>query len=138
MRARTLAILLLVTLLVASRAAADDIVPSARVSSAVLVREGPSTDTAILGRLRPDDSARLVGEVSGWYRIELPDGTQGYVSKAWTLVIGGTPPGEALTGAPYKLHVLDVGTRPAIFVQGRGFALPSDAGSQAEARRRLV
>src|SRR3546814_5893787 len=76
MRALTLCILLLLSLLGASRAAADDIVPSERVSSAVLVREGPSTDTAILGRLRPGDSARLVGEVSGWYRVELPDGTR--------------------------------------------------------------
>ena len=42
MRALTLAILLLLlSVLGASRAAADDIVPSARVSSAVLVREGP-------------------------------------------------------------------------------------------------
>src|SRR3546814_4492042 len=119
MRALTLCILLLLSLLGASRAAADDIVPSERVSSAVLVREGPSTDTAILGRLRPGDSARLVGEVSGWYRVELPDGTHGYVSKAWTLVIGGTPPGEALTGAAYKVHVIDVGTGLAIFVEGR-------------------
>ena len=130
MRALTLCILLLLSLLGASRAAADDIVPSERVSSAVLVREGPSTDTAILGRLRPGDSARLVGEVSGWYRVELPDGTHGYVSKAWTLVIGGTPPGEALTGAAYKVHVIDVGTGLAIFVEGRDFALLYDAGSQ--------
>ena len=131
MRALTLAILLLLlSVLGASRAAADDIVPSARVSSAVLVREGPSTDTAILGRLRPGDSARLIGEVSGWYRVELPDGTQGYVSKAWTLVIGGTPPGEALTGGSYKVHVIDVGTGLAIFVEGRDFALLYDAGSQ--------
>lgn len=130
MRALILSILLLFTLLGASRAAADDIVPSARVSSAVLVREGPSTDTAILGRLRPGDSARLVGEVSGWYRVELPDGTQGYVSKAWTLVVGGAPPGEALTSAAYKVHVIDVGTGLAIFVEGRDFALLYDAGSQ--------
>lgn len=130
MRALTLSILLLLTLLGASRAAADDIVPSARVSSAVLVREGPSTDTAILGRLRPGDSARLAGEVSGWYRIELPDGTQGYVSKAWTLVIGSTAPGEALTGGSYKMHVIDVGTGLAVFVEGRDFALLYDAGSQ--------
>lgn len=130
MRALTLAILLLLAPFGASRAAADDIVPSARVSSAVLVREGPSTDTAILGRLRPGDSAQLVGEVSGWYRVALPDGTQGYVSKAWTLVIGGTPPGEALTGAAYKVHVIDVGTGLAIFVEGRDFALLYDAGSQ--------
>jgi beta-lactamase superfamily II metal-dependent hydrolase len=130
MRALTLSILLLLSLLGASRAAADDIVPSARVSSAVLVREGPSTDTAILGRLRPGDSARLISEVNGWYRVELPDGTQGYVSKAWTLLIGGKPPGEALTGGPYKVHVIDVGTGLAVFVEGRDFALLYDAGSQ--------
>ena len=130
MRALTLSILLLFSLLGASRAAADDIVPSARVSSAVLVRQGPSTDTAILGRLRPGDSARLIGEVSGWYRVELPDGTQGYVSKAWTLVIGGPPSGEALTGVRYKVHVIDVGTGLAVFVEGRDFALLYDAGSQ--------
>lgn len=130
MRVLTLSILLLFSLIMASRAAADDIVPSARVSSAVLVREAPSTDTAILGRLRPGDRARLLDEVSGWFRVELPDGTQGYVSKAWTRVIGVAPPGEALTGAPYKVHVIDVGTGLAIFVEGRDFALLYDAGSQ--------
>lgn len=130
MRALKLAILLLFALFGAAGAAAEDIVPSARVSSAVLVREGPSTDTAILDRLRPGDSAELVGEVSGWYRIALPDGTQGYVSKAWTLVVRDESSGEALVGTPYKIHVIDVGTGLAVFVEGRDFALLYDAGSQ--------
>ena len=60
------ALLLGTAALAATPAMADDVAPSARVSSAVLVREGPSTNTAILARLRPGDSATLVGEVSGW------------------------------------------------------------------------
>src|SRR3546814_12454673 len=82
------AMLLLLFNLSATSVFAEDVVPSSRVSSAVLVREGPSTATAILGRLRPGDTARIVGEESGWYQVELPDGTRGYVSKACTLVVG--------------------------------------------------
>lgn len=110
-------------------ARADDVAPSARVSSAVLVREGPSTDTAILARLRPGESATLVGEVSGWYIVALEDGTRGYVSKAWTIVL--PEEGEApLPGSAHKVHVIDVGTGLAVFVEGPGYAVLYDAGSQ--------
>lgn len=114
--------------LCALSAHAETATPSERVSSAVLVRKGPSTDTAILGRLRPGDTASIVGEVSGWYEVELPDGTRGYVSKAWTVVVGEVT--EALTDRTYKVHVIDVGTGLAVFVEGRDFALLYDAGSQ--------
>ncbi len=122
------ALLLILTALVAAPAIADDVAPSARVSSAVLVREGPSTDTAILGRLRPGDSAAIVGEVSGWYEVELAEGTRGYVSKAWTVVIADGE--ESPAGKRYKVHVIDVGTGLAVFVEGDDFALLYDAGSQ--------
>ena len=46
-------------------ALAEDVAPSARVSSAVLVRAGPSTDTSVLARLRPGDSATLVDDDPG-------------------------------------------------------------------------
>lgn len=111
-------------------AAAEEVMPSARVSSAVLVRQGPSTDTAILGRLRPGDSATIVGEVSGWYQVKLADGTIGYVSKIWTVVVGSDTSAEALVGRTYKVHVIDVGTGLAVFVEGPDFALLYDAGSQ--------
>ena len=122
--------LLLLATLGATPVAAEDVTPSARVSSAVLVRQGPSTDTAILARLRPGDSATIVGEVSGWYQVELADGARGYVSKAWTVVVGRDTPGEALVGGAYKVHVIDVGTGLAVFVEGTDFALLYDAGSQ--------
>lgn len=108
---------------------ADDIAPSARVSSAVLVREGPSTNTAIIARLRPGETATLVDEVSGWYVIQLADGTRGYVSKAWT-IIKSEADGVPLIAGRHKVHVIDVGTGLAVFVEGPGFALLYDAGSQ--------
>jgi beta-lactamase superfamily II metal-dependent hydrolase len=115
--------------LAAAPAAADDVAPSARVSSAVLVREGPSTDTAVLARLRPGDSATLVGDVSGWYIVELPGGTRGYVSKAWTVV--RSDDGDVVGAAGrHQVHIIDVGTGLAVFVEGPGFALLYDAGSQ--------
>lgn len=109
-------------------AAAQDVTPSDRVSTAVLVREGPSTDTAILGRLRPGDHARLVGGTSGWREIALPDGTRGFVSKAWTVEVGEAS--AALAPGRFAVHVIDVGTGLAIFVEGSDFALLYDAGSQ--------
>lgn len=115
--------------LMSSPAIADDVVPSARVSTAVLVRQGPSTETAILARLRPGDRAMLVGETSGWYIVELVNGTRGYVSKAWTVVrseVGSETPAQS----GYNVHVIDVGTGLAVFVEGPGFALLYDAGSQ--------
>lgn len=112
-------------------AATGDIAPSERVSTAVLVREGPSTDTAILARLRPGDRARLIGEVPGWYRVALPGGTTGYVSKAWTIPLGPGAAAEPLVpDRRYKVHVIDVGTGLAVLVEGKDFALLYDAGSQ--------
>lgn len=125
-----LAVSLAGTLLFCTPAWADDVVPSARVSTAVLVREAPSTDTAILGRLRPGEQADLLTEVSGWYQVKLPDGTIGYVSKAWTSLVPDSGSGEAFTANQYKVHVIDVGTGLAVFVEGRDFALLYDAGSQ--------
>lgn len=122
------AALLAATWLHASPADADEVAPSERVSSAVLVREGPSTNTAILARLRPGDNATLVGDVIGWYVVELSDGTRGYVSKAWTVV--QPDGGEALIASEYRVHIIDVGTGLAVFVEGRDFALLYDAGSQ--------
>jgi beta-lactamase superfamily II metal-dependent hydrolase len=123
------AALLLGAATLSSTAVADDVVPSDRVSSAVLVRGGASTDTAILARLRPGDSAKLVGEVSGWYVVELENGTRGYVSKAWT-VIRAESGTDSLAAGEHRVHVIDVGTGLAVFVEGPGYTLLYDAGSQ--------
>jgi beta-lactamase superfamily II metal-dependent hydrolase len=130
LRKACLAALLSLGALFPVSASADDVVPSARVTSAVLVREGPSTATPILGRLRPGDSAHVVREVSGWYEVELADGTRGYVSKAWTVPIAADGSPVSASAGRYKVHVIDVGTGLAVFVEGEDFALLYDAGSQ--------
>ena len=122
--------MLLVASVASMPATAENVVPSERVSSAVIVRQGPSTDTAILARLRPGDSALLVGEVSGWYQVQLPDGSRGYVSKVWAVIVDDEATDAALTAGVYNVHVIDVGTGLAVFVEGKDFALLYDAGSQ--------
>ena len=57
----------------ASDAWADDVVPSAVVSSFVNVRNGPSAATPIVGRLLPGSRATLLGDAARWYHVELPN-----------------------------------------------------------------
>lgn len=114
---------------------AETLTPSTRVSSAVLVRERPSTVSPILSRLRPNQQAEVIGDVSGWYEIQLSDGTRGFVSKAWTVVVDDKGVFESLVANTYRVHVIDVGTGLAVFVEGRDFALLYDAGSQDDLHR---
>lgn len=110
-------------------AAQDAVTPSDRVRSNVVVRAGPTTASAALDRLPPGVRVELEGDVPGWYRVRLPDGREGFVSKAWTVLVDAAlaPPPDA---EPFKVHVIDVGTGLAVFAEGPGFALLYDAGSQ--------
>jgi competence protein ComEC len=110
-------------------ALARDVTPSERVKRNVLVRMDPTTDSAIVGRLAPGGEAELIGELSGWYQVRLADGRTGYVSKSWTIIVDED--GEPLVaGTSLKVHVIDVGTGLATFVEGKDFALIYDAGTQ--------
>ncbi|NJR80268.1 MBL fold metallo-hydrolase [Sphingomonas corticis] len=113
-------------------ATATDVTPSARVVRGVVVRERPTTASAPVGGLRPGDKAVVVEDLPGWWRVRLPDGATGYVSKAWTVVVAEAPPSQPLsaTAPTWKVHVIDVGTGLAVFVEGPGFAMLYDAGSQ--------
>ncbi|MFH2044791.1 MAG: SH3 domain-containing protein [Pseudomonadota bacterium] len=71
-------------------AQADQIVPNDRVTSRLNVRGEPSTNSQVVGKLKPDESASLLDVVPYWYRVKLNNGTQGYVSKAWSDLIHGT------------------------------------------------
>jgi competence protein ComEC len=103
------------------------VTPSERVTRNVVVRAAPDTTSPALDRLLPGDAAPLIADAPGWYRIRLPDGQEGFVSKAWT-DLAGAP--LAAVGKSFKVHVIDVGTGLAVFVQGDDFALLYDAGSQ--------
>jgi competence protein ComEC len=84
-------------------ALAQEVIPSDRVTSLVNVRQGPFTQSAIVGELRPGEKGELLQELSGWYRIRLDDGTVGFVSKAWTEI-------ASATRVAFEVHFLDVGT----------------------------
>lgn len=123
-----LAALLLSFCALGAASAQDAVTPSDRVRRNVVVRAEPTTESTALDRLVPGDEAQLEGEEPGWYRIRLPDGREGFVSKAWTVLIEGRD--AAAVGGAYRVHVIDVGTGLAVFAEGPGFALLYDAGSQ--------
>ena len=121
----------LVVLFGAMPASATDVAPSQRVTRAVMVRSEPDAGSPAIWRLAPGETLVLEGSLPGWYRVRLADGRTGFVSKAWTVVVeagpatlGGTQVGET------KVHVIDVGTGLAVFVEGPGFTMLYDAGSQ--------
>ena len=70
---------------------ADRVVPSNRVETQLNVRAAPNS-TAAVGAQQPGDSARFVRSVPHWYEITLDNGTPGFVSKAWSLVVADPAP----------------------------------------------
>jgi hypothetical protein len=67
--------------------AASRVVPRERVTRNVVVRAAPSTHSSPVDVLAPGEAAILLDEVSGWYRVQLPDGRTGYVSKSWAVLV---------------------------------------------------
>jgi competence protein ComEC len=123
-------LLVLLSLVFSSGSAwAAEVTPTARVKRSVVVRSEPTTSSSAVGGLAPSDRATLEEERPGWYRITVSDGTMGYVSKAWT-VVSGQEPLFAIAAGELRAHVIDVGTGLAVFVEGPGFTLLYDGGSQ--------
>ncbi len=63
---------------------AQNVVPSERVQDKVNVRAEPNTQSDIIGTLKIGESARFIDSVPYWYKIELSENRDGYVSKVWT------------------------------------------------------
>ena len=124
-------LLLLLSLLVGPAAAfALDVTPSPRVKRSVVVRSEPTTASEPVDGMEPGDRAVLEAEEAGWYRVRLPDGRSGYVSKSWTVIVDEQQPLVEIAAGEVRAHVIDVGTGLAVFVEGPGFTLLYDGGSQ--------
>lgn len=102
--------------------------PSRRVVTNVTVRAGPTTRSAVLGRLLPGERAEVTSVAPGWIEIRLADGRTGWVSRRW-IVIVATPAATAEGGRRFVLEAVDVGTGLAILVTGPDFTLLYDGGS---------
>lgn len=57
------------------------------MESRLRVREGPTTDTPVVGYLYPSQFAEWLSSVPRWYEIRLGNGVEGYVSKSWSRVV---------------------------------------------------
>src|SRR5689334_22720377 len=68
---------------------ADTVVPVSEVTSHVVVRENPTSQSARVGILRPGEQAEIIGSVPNWHHVTLANGREGFVSKRWTRVIAG-------------------------------------------------
>jgi len=136
----SLAFFLATVLFVSNIALADGVVPSSQVTARVVVRAGASSGSADIGSLRPGERAELLGSMPGWYRVQLSNGTEGFVSKRWTQVVpaaatGGTTPAHGTPAGNYTLDVVDVGTGLGILVRGPDFTLVYDGGSNDDLAR---
>jgi beta-lactamase superfamily II metal-dependent hydrolase len=118
---------LALVLLSSSTALADDVVPTSEVTNRVVVRAGPSAQTADVGSLQLGEKAELLGSVPSWYRVRLSNGTEGFVAKRWTRIVSVAAP--AVAAASFTIDAVDVGTGLGILVRGPDFALIYDAGS---------
>lgn len=80
-------LIIILILLISVPASADMVVPSSRVTTHLHVREQASAQSQTLSTMRPDESAELIEAIPYWYHVKLSNGTQGFVSKAWSQVV---------------------------------------------------
>lgn len=59
-------------------------------ADALMVREEPGTDAAVLDRVVQGQDLPVTEELEGWVKVTLEDGTQGYVSSDYVTVRFGT------------------------------------------------
>lgn len=125
------ALLALIALLASATTLAEPAVaPNNRVKHSVIVRAEADRHSDPIGKLKPGEQAPLDGDVPGWFQIRLPNGRTGFVSKSWTVRTDATSPAVAGGPGQFRMHVIDVGTGLAIFIEGPDFAMIYDAGSQ--------
>ena len=77
----------LIILVLPLLAVADSVVPVDEVGTYVKIRKLPDPASDVVGRLHKSKPRPLVNAISGWHEVELDDGTTGFVSSDWSVVI---------------------------------------------------
>lgn len=72
---------MLVLLAVQPQAAEAPIGPAAVIARRVDLRAGPGSDQPVLARLRKRDKVAVVGRTYGWYKVNVEDGSSGWVAE---------------------------------------------------------
>lgn len=91
-------ILLAVLVLFHFDAHAESVTTSSRVERSLLVRAAPTKTAPVVGKLNAGEKAGLIERVPRWYKVRLPSGQEGFVSKSYTHVLADGP--AALAAAP--------------------------------------
>ena len=76
------------------------VTPSDAVTTRVVVRAQPSVQSADLGTLAPGDQAEELESVPRWLKVQLVDGTIGYVSKRWVIEVQAPSPSPSPSASP--------------------------------------
>jgi hypothetical protein len=94
-------------------AMAATVTPSDRVTTYLVVRNRPSRDAGMVGKLGPSEKAETIESVPRWLKVRLSDGTVGYVSKAWVEEVEAAPSPAAPAATPAPATVTAPPNTPA-------------------------
>lgn len=111
---------------------ADTVVPTERVTTWISVRDKPMPGATEVGRLAPGDSAKKIDTTRYWHKVELLDGTIGYVARTWTRVVEDMASGDDLV-----VTFIDIGEGDAILLQVGAIDILVDAGPRGAWKRGL-
>jgi len=135
MPARAL-LLSLVLLLLPGSVAADYL----RASREAIVREDHRTRSAELARLRPGETVDLASgrKTDGYYHVELPDGTQGWVYQTFVRRVPGEQPRDPNADDPESPRTGDGGGERVQPLSGARFRPPCELPFASLAQRRPI
>jgi len=122
------------TLLFTSIASADWVTPAERVKEGISLREGPSSSSRYLGRLDVGQRLEYIRSVPYWHEVQQANGPPAFVSKSWSTIVPENATASTTTNT-FTIDAIDVGTGLAVLIQGAGFAVLYDGGSNDDLAR---
>lgn len=91
---------------------ADSVVPVDSVETHVNIRRLPSAGADLVGRLEQGKALPFVASADGWNEVRLADGTSGFISADWTVVVADAPLAAAAAAAAAEPVLIDAESPP--------------------------